>query len=93
MAGIFDALGFRTETTPNINPLTVDVNPTMDTKVPNSGSVLNLIKATPINSPALRTYGESFYGVNKDINKALICLLYTSPSPRDGLLSRMPSSA
>ena len=26
----------------------------------------------------------------KDID---ICLLYTSPSPRDGLLSRMPSSA
>ena len=24
---------------------------------------------------------------------ALTCLLYTSPSPRDGLLSRMPSSA
>ena len=24
---------------------------------------------------------------------ALACLLYTSPSPRDGLLSRMPSSA
>ena len=23
----------------------------------------------------------------------VICLLYTSPSPRDGLLSRMPSSA
>ena len=31
----------------------------------------------------------------KDIikDKALSCLLYTSPSPRDGLLSRMPSSA
>ena len=27
----------------------------------------------------------------KEINK--LCLLYTSPSPRDGLLSRMPSSA
>ena len=26
-------------------------------------------------------------------NKNSICLLYTSPSPRDGLLSRMPSSA
>ena len=26
-------------------------------------------------------------------NKFKICLLYTSPSPRDGLLSRMPSSA
>ena len=29
-----------------------------------------------------------------EIDKAhSICLLYTSPSPRDGLLSRMPSSA
>ena len=25
--------------------------------------------------------------------EAMVCLLYTSPSPRDGLLSRMPSSA
>ena len=25
--------------------------------------------------------------------EAFTCLLYTSPSPRDGLLSRMPSSA
>ena len=41
--------------------------------------------------------------IKKFKNKALInhplkalfksCLLYTSPSPRDGLLSRMPSSA
>ena len=28
-----------------------------------------------------------------DAAKHLVCLLYTSPSPRDGLLSRMPSSA
>ena len=27
------------------------------------------------------------------IAQGLNCLLYTSPSPRDGLLSRMPSSA
>ena len=26
-------------------------------------------------------------------NLPRVCLLYTSPSPRDGLLSRMPSSA
>ena len=26
-------------------------------------------------------------------NQHLLCLLYTSPSPRDGLLSRMPPSA
>ena len=28
-----------------------------------------------------------------DVVSDKICLLYTSPSPRDGLLSRMPSSA
>ena len=28
-----------------------------------------------------------------DVDQQAICLLYTSPSPRDGLLSRMPSSA
>ena len=28
-----------------------------------------------------------------DVRNKEICLLYTSPSPRDGLLSRMPSSA
>ena len=31
-------------------------------------------------------------GNSKDF-KLICCLLYTSPSPRDGLLSRMPSSA
>ena len=31
-----------------------------------------------------------FYGL---IEFPYPCLLYTSPSPRDGLLSRMPSSA
>ena len=30
-------------------------------------------------------------GIN--IGDVIHCLLYTSPSPRDGLLSRMPSSA
>ena len=32
-------------------------------------------------------------GTNEDPATARSCLLYTSPSPRDGLLSRMPSSA
>ena len=31
--------------------------------------------------------------LEKANNLPNICLLYTSPSPRDGLLSRMPSSA
>ena len=38
---------------------------------------------------------RSFVGYNRNflIGRAYACLLYTSPSPRDGLLSRMPSSA
>ena len=31
--------------------------------------------------------------IKSQIDKIITCLLYTSPSPRDGLLSRMPSSA
>ena len=41
-------------------------------------------------------YEELMWG-NEDILEFVAdyenCLLYTSPSPRDGLLSRMPSSA
>ena len=37
---------------------------------------------------------NNFYQMAEDsINLDEGCLLYTSPSPRDGLLSRMPSSA
>ena len=32
-------------------------------------------------------------GRKRQTERKGICLLYTSPSPRDGLLSRMPSSA
>ena len=32
-------------------------------------------------------------GPDNFIDQAYICLLYTSPSPRDATLSRMPSSA
>ena len=31
--------------------------------------------------------------LNWNVSMDIDCLLYTSPSPRDGLLSRMPSSA
>ena len=37
---------------------------------------------------------RQFTKLTKEISKLNnVCLLYTSPSPRDGLLSRMPSSA
>ena len=37
--------------------------------------------------------GEFINPIKADYSAAMACLLYTSPSPRDGLLSRMPSSA
>ena len=39
--------------------------------------------------PLAITYAATIFGWNMGYT----CLLYTSPSPRDGLLSRMPSSA
>ena len=42
---------------------------------------------------AKEDYDAEQYDVEKDKAMLEACLLYTSPSPRDGLLSRMPSSA
>ena len=36
---------------------------------------------------------ESLGNIEATCDGCMSCLLYTSPSPRDGLLSRMPSSA
>ena len=36
---------------------------------------------------------DALVGSGSVTNRYMPCLLYTSPSPRDGLLSRMPSSA
>ena len=44
-----------------------------------------------INQFAEATGDHQFIHVDEE--KAKICLLYTSPSPRDATLSRMPSSA
>ena len=40
-----------------------------------------------------RLADDQIYVGPSDFIPFLACLLYTSPSPRDGLLSRMPSSA
>ena len=64
----------------------------------NNGSVnINCL----VDNTAIIDYYDVFrsVGFNNDFSKIGIvpfdgsCLLYTSPSPRDGLLSRMPSSA
>ena len=53
------------------------------------------IVEVPLNSPSAL---ESIERLAKQFGDQMLvgagtCLLYTSPSPRDGLLSRMPSSA
>ena len=55
--------------------------------VPNLTIGPNVVKA-------LRPHSKKPFDVHLMISPTdILCLLYTSPSPRDGLLSRMPSSA
>ena len=54
--------------------------------------------AVESNKPQIKEAVEALFGVkvkavNTTITKGKVCLLYTSPSPRDRQKSRMPSSA
>ena len=55
------------------------------------GSVSINIQLTEL--PVFRSPVEAVAYYTKERKRGSDCLLYTSPSPRDGLLSRMPSSA
>ena len=52
-------------------------------------TILGTIQSSYTKFPYLR----KVWANNTEEERLLGCLLYTSPSPRDGLLSRMPSSA
>ena len=57
-----------------------------------------VLLACDVSIPSLREtlveyLDEDLTSLITEIDGAEACLLYTSPSPRDGLLSRMPSSA
>ena len=54
------------------------------------GKYFNWLEESRIN--ALSKVGISYFELTKN-GLDLPCLLYTSPSPRDATLSRMPSSA
>ena len=47
----------------------------------------------PERKALIRNFVEGIEVVGDEATLTYTCLLYTSPSPRDGLLSRMPSSA
>ena len=48
----------------------------------------------PLYIESISDFPDSFQStLNLRLGRGRDCLLYTSPSPRDGLLSRMPSSA
>ena len=49
------------------------------------------VRQIPLKGIMSREINE--YIAGETAGQSIICLLYTSPSPRDGLLSRMPSSA
>ena len=60
----------------------------------------NLLTRVPVVSPIYNSLKQIVQTVAAQKDRAFrdvclieYCLLYTSPSPRDGLLSRMPSSA
>ena len=86
----------------NVDETAVDVSLEGKMKVGKKKSRDNFVK-TYIRKAVIKLIGE---GINPtptlvmeylrsiaDQKNSGICLLYTSPSPRDGLLSRMPSSA
>src|SRR5680860_752747 len=56
-------------------------------------ALLGGVLPTPGAALLVRRYGLDLAAVVSASHNPYACLLYTSPSPRDGLLSRMPSSA
>ena len=60
-------------------------------KTPHTDYIFKVLanKKVAIISRGYKRKSNNLYNVEIDSD----CLLYTSPSPRDGLLSRMPSSA
>ena len=57
------------------------------------GGVEDVNDAVSAATKAFETWAFSKKEERLEYLESLYCLLYTSPSPRDGLLSRMPSSA
>src|SRR5665647_2764118 len=66
------------------------VHPAAATGPTSRGAVLSASLAQELTLVVKQLSGERTFAHPRGVG---LCLLYTSPSPRDGLLSRMPSSA
>ena len=80
------------------DPIYLDYNATTPVAPEVAEAMLPFLGAQFGNPSSSHVWGEFAKTAVNDARQqvaALIgaCLLYTSPSPRDGLLSRMPSSA
>ena len=62
-------------------------------QVPYSGPVIKQLEIGLLTGEFKAGLKHGLWQTLNKIGQPIICLLYTSPSPRDGLLSRMPSSA
>ena len=75
----------------NATSTQVTVNQIAD---PNGNTTADYLSATdPVSGFCSIKYRPNVNKGNAHTASIYVCLLYTSPSPRDGLLSRMPSSA
>ena len=76
-------------------PAERDANPHRRRKVTEHHIVvgLDLTLATSGTHAQVSNHAGNSFPLNHEQDGKRCCLLYTSPSPRDGLLSRMPSSA
>ena len=66
------------------------------TEAPLGGFVVDLLRTQNNRNTIIEIQTTAFASMRKKLNALLdtyTCLLYTSPSPRDATLSRMPSSA
>ena len=76
-----------------------DINKAFNTPVTSrrgflkAGSALGLSLVVGFNSKGKLAYAATDVQNSSSLNPFVICLLYTSPSPRDQRGSRMPSSA
>ena len=84
-----------------INDILQDSKIRMEKSVEALKNQLSKIRTGRAHPSLLDGISVSYYGTDTPLRQvanvssedARTCLLYTSPSPRDGLLSRMPSSA